>query len=161
MIRPQELAGAFERNLEMIKMQTKGLSHEDSLLQPPFRGNCLNWVLGHIVETRDRILELLGELPIGGEGVRARYGYGSEPVCADGEGVLRLETLLEALERSQERINAALQRITVAELAKETEDHRGKTTVAERLFFLYFHETYHVGQTELLRQLAGTNDKVI
>jgi len=161
MIRPQELAGAFERNLEMIKMQTKGLSHEDSLLQPPFRGNCLNWVLGHIVETRDRILELLGELPIGGEGVRARYGYGSEPVCADGEGVLRLETLLEALERSQERINAALQRITAAELAKETEDHRGKTTVAERLFFLYFHETYHVGQTELLRQLAGTNDKVI
>jgi len=161
MIRPQELAGAFERNLEMIKMQTKGLSHEDSLLQPPFRGNCLNWVLGHIVETRDRILELLGELPIGGEGVRARYGYGSEPVCADGEGVLRLETLLEALERSQERINAALQRITVEELTKETEDHRGKTRVAERLFFLYFHETYHVGQTELLRQLAGTNDKVI
>jgi len=161
MIRPQELAGAFERNLEMIKMQTKGLSHEDSLLQPPFRGNCLNWVLGHIVETRDRILELLGELPIGGEGVRARYGYGSEPVCADGEGVLRLETLLEALERSQERINAALQRITVEELTKETEDHRGKTRVAERLFFLYFHETYHTGQTELLRQLAGVNDKVI
>ncbi len=25
---------------------------------------------------------------------------------------------------------------------------------------MYFHETYHLGQTELLRQLAGTNDKV-
>ena len=34
-------------------------------------------------------------------------------------------------------------------------------TVAERLFFLYFHETYHTGQTELLRQLTGKNDKVI
>ncbi|MGC8787954.1 MAG: hypothetical protein ACP5Q1_11065, partial [Anaerolineae bacterium] len=63
--------------------------------------------------------------------------------------------------KSQERINMALVRITPEELAKETQDHRGKTTVAERLFFLYFHETYHVGQTELLRQLAGTNDKVI
>jgi hypothetical protein len=29
------------------------------------------------------------------------------------------------------------------------------------VFFLYFHETYHVGQTELLRQLAGKNDQVI
>ena len=30
-----------------------------------------------------------------------------------------------------------------------------------RIFFLYFHDTYHVGQTELLRQLAGVGDKVI
>jgi hypothetical protein len=29
------------------------------------------------------------------------------------------------------------------------------------VFFQYFHETYHVGQTELLRQLAGKNDQVI
>jgi uncharacterized damage-inducible protein DinB len=34
-------------------------------------------------------------------------------------------------------------------------------TQADSLFFRYFHETYHVGQTELLRQLAGRNDKVI
>jgi hypothetical protein len=34
-------------------------------------------------------------------------------------------------------------------------------TVGQRLFGLYFHQTYHIGQTELLRQLAGVNDKVI
>ena len=33
--------------------------------------------------------------------------------------------------------------------------------LSERIFFLYFHETYHVGQTELLRQLTGVDDKVI
>ncbi|MBC7261411.1 MAG: DinB family protein [Chloroflexi bacterium] len=161
MISPQELAGAFERNLKIVQAQTKGLRHADSLLQPPFRGNCLNWVLGHLVTNRDRVLTLLGEVPAGNESVQARYGYGSEPVRGEGEGVLRLETLLDMLARSQERINIALARITPEELAKETQDHRGKTTVAERLFFLYFHETYHVGQTELLRQLAGTDDKVI
>jgi len=161
MITPQELAGAFQRNWEIIQAQTKGLSHADSLLQPPFRGNCLNWVLGHLVTNRDRVVTLLGEAPVGNEAVQARYGYGSEPVLGEGEGVLRLETLLDMLARSQERINAALARITPEELSKETQDHRGKTRVAERLFFLYFHETYHVGQTELLRQLAGTNDKVI
>jgi hypothetical protein len=35
------------------------------------------------------------------------------------------------------------------------------TTVGQRVLGLYFHETYHVGQLELLRQLAGTGDKVI
>ncbi|MGC8787158.1 MAG: hypothetical protein ACP5Q1_07005, partial [Anaerolineae bacterium] len=80
MISPQELAGAFERNLEIVQAQTKGLSHADSLLQPPFRGNCLNWVLGHLVTNRDRVLALLGEVPVGNESVQARYGYGSEPV---------------------------------------------------------------------------------
>jgi uncharacterized damage-inducible protein DinB len=34
-------------------------------------------------------------------------------------------------------------------------------TTAEFLHFLLWHETYHAGQTELLRQLSGTNDKVI
>lgn len=161
MISAQQMAGAFDRNLKIVQAQTKGLSHADSLLQLPFRGNCLNWVLGHLVSNRDRVLTLLGEVPVGNEAIQARYGYGSEPVLGDGEGVQRMEVLLEMLGRSQERINAALTRITTEELAKETQDHRGKTTVAERLFFLYFHETYHVGQTELLRQLAGANDKVI
>lgn len=161
MISAQQMAGAFDRNLKIVQAQTKGLSHADSLLQLPFRGNCLNWVLGHLVSNRDRVLTLLGEVPVGNEAIQARYGYGSEPVLGDGEGVQRMEVLLEMLGRSQERINAALTRITTEELSKETQDHRGKTTVAERLFFLYFHETYHVGQTELLRQLAGANDKVI
>jgi len=34
-------------------------------------------------------------------------------------------------------------------------------TVGEWLNFLLWHETYHVGTTEQLRQLAGKNDKVI
>jgi uncharacterized damage-inducible protein DinB len=161
MISPQELASAFERNLGIIKMQTAGLTHQQSLLQPPFRGNCLNWVLGHILETRDGILRTLGQEPILSDKERARYGYGSEPVRGDGADILRLEKMLELLERSQKGIEAGLQRITPEQLAKETRDHRGVVTIAQRLFFQYFHETYHVGQTELLRQLAGTNDKVI
>jgi hypothetical protein len=45
MITAKDLIGASERNLGIIKAQTEGLSHADSLLQLPFRGNCLNWVL--------------------------------------------------------------------------------------------------------------------
>ncbi len=34
-------------------------------------------------------------------------------------------------------------------------------SVGAWLHFLLWHETYHVGQMEYLRQLAGVNDKVI
>ncbi len=161
MITAQDLAEAFARNLNVIQRQTKGLTHQDSLLQLPFRGNCLNWVLGHIAGNRNRVLRILGREPALSEAEAARYGYGSEPVCGEGEGVLRLERLIAALEDSQARIEAGLQRITSEELARELKNPWGTATAAQTLFFLYYHETYHTGQTELLRQLAGTDDKVI
>ena len=161
MISTQELLEAFARNLNIIQAQTEGLSHEQCLLQPPFRGNCMNWVLGHMAETRNSLLKTLGEKPILTEKECARYGHGSEPVCADGEGVIKLGRLLAMLQHSQERIAVALPRLTAEVLAKKVKDHRGEVPLGNRLFFLYFHETYHTGQTELLRQLAGTDDKVI
>ncbi len=161
MISTQELLEAYGRNLNIIQQQTRGLSHEQCLLQPPFRGNCMNWVLGHIAETRNSLLKTLGEEPMMTPTECARYGHGSEPVCADGEGAITLERLLALLQHSQERLAVALPRLTAEDLQKMVKDHRGQVTLSNRLFFLYFHETYHTGQTELLRQLAGTNDKII
>ncbi len=161
MITTKELAEAFERNWKVIGQQVQGLTHEHSLLQPPFRGNCLNWVLGHMLDTRNAVLLALGAGPLGGEGHWKRYGHGSDPVCGDAPDVVRLEKLLELLGQSQEVINARMPRLSEEELARKTRDHRGEVTLAQRLFFLYFHDTYHCGQTELLRQLAGTNDHII
>jgi hypothetical protein len=73
MIAPELLAELFAINYRVIRRQVDGLTHEDSLLQLPFRGNCLNWVLGHIVATRNRALALLGEPPIWSEAEAARY----------------------------------------------------------------------------------------
>jgi uncharacterized damage-inducible protein DinB len=161
MITNEELLEAFARNWDIIQRQTEGLSHEQCLLQLPFRGNCMNWVLGHIASNRNSLLKALGEKPIMTEQEAARYGHGSEPVCADGEDVIKLERLLSMLQQSEERIAGALPRLTPQDLAKMVKDHRGEITLGNRLFFLYYHETYHVGQTELLRQLAGKNDKII
>ena len=161
MISTQELLEAYGRNLSVIQSQMKGLSHEQCLLQLPFRGNCMNWILGHIAETRNSLLKTLGEEPILTEKECARYGHGSEPVGADGQRAIESERLLRLLEKSQERLAMALPRLTAADLARKVKDHRGEVPLGNRLFFLYFHETYHTGQTELLRQLAGTNDKII
>lgn len=154
MITASDLASAMARNLDTIQEYTKGLTHADSLRQPPFRGNCMNWVLGHIADTRNLILQQLGEEPILSEAECKRYGYGSEPICADGEDILKLDRLLALLAEAQVRIAAALERATPETLAQEVQSFLGKTTLGRLLFFLYYHETYHLGQLELLRELA-------
>lgn len=154
MITPLDLSGAMARNLGTIKNQTKDLSHADSVLQPPVKGNCMNWVLGHIVENRSNMLKLLGQPAILTDAQAKRYGYGSEPVCGDGDDVIKLDTLLALLEQSQQAIEAVLAKITPEELGKEMKAFYGDTTLGQFLFFLYWHETYHVGQTELLREVA-------
>jgi hypothetical protein len=38
----------------------------------------------------------------------------------------------------------------------------GRTaTRADQIMFRYFHDTYHTGQTDVIRQLSGKSDKVI
>lgn len=161
MITTTDLIGGLERNLGIIQAQTKGLSQADSLLQLPFRGNCLNWVLGHLADNRNTMLLCLGEEAILGEAHARRYGYGSEPVCGDGDDILTLEQLLTALEQGQSALAARLQNATGEELAGEVQSFLGTTTLGQLIFFLFWHESYHVGQPEFLRQLAGTDDKVI
>jgi hypothetical protein len=159
MITTADFIKALERNLDTIKSQTQGLTHADSVLQLPFRGNCLNWGLGHIATSRSIMLKALGEKPILNEAQLKRYGYGSEPVCADGEDILTLEQLLTVLEQSQQALTASLHKISAEELAREAQSFLGTTTLGQLVFFLYYHQTYHTGQTEALRQLAGKDDK--
>ena len=90
-----------------------------------------------------------------------RYKRDSDPVTQADEGTMTLEELLTWLDCSQERIASALSKMDEADLAREYASGNRKTTLGQRVFFLYFHETYHVGQTELFRQLAGKGDKII
>ncbi|NLG50098.1 MAG: DinB family protein [Chloroflexi bacterium] len=154
MITPQEMAGLFAINTQMIKSQTDGLTHADSVLQPPIQGNCLNWVLGHILDTRNGIVQQLGQPALISEAQAKRYGYGSEPVCADGDDILKLEQILALLEQSQQMIDAALANITQEELDRQVQTYMGPKPLKFYLNLYYRHETYHLGQTEILRELA-------
>lgn len=150
------IARFFALNHRVIHLQINGLTHEESLLQPQFRGNCLNWVLGHIVATRNSALTLLGEDPVWSDEEAARYANDSEPITG-GEGALRLEKITADLDRSQERLTAALKHVSADALAQAD----GEQSPGERLAWLFWHEAYHTGQTEYLRQIAGKDDKVI
>jgi uncharacterized damage-inducible protein DinB len=156
----RQLTDALERNTQIIARQVAGLSHSDSLIQPPVRGNCLNWVLGHIAVHRDFMLEALCLDRVLDDAAKARYDRGSAPILGEDEGVLTLDTLLEAINEAQRRLAQALGRATEGDLNLPAPGSE-PSTVAEHVSFLHWHETYHLGQTEFLRQLAGTDDQVI
>ena len=157
------LKGIIERNYGVIQRQIKGLTHEHSLIQPPFRGNCMNWVLGHLVVSRERILIMIGSPTVWTPEQRARYERDAEPIV-DGMDALPFDKIVADLTTSQERICSWLESCTLEELNAQVIPHNIPTNAAplwEWMEFLLWHEAYHLGNLELLRQLAGMNDKVI
>ena len=161
MITPKLLAESYALNLRLLQMQTDGLTDEDCLVESPYNINTLNWVLGHIAVNRDNVLVLLGEEPVLDEASTGRYQRGSEPVTGSDAGVLTLSELLGALAAGQERINSAVSKLGEDDLAREVPVGEGTMPLGQRLFGFYFHDTYHTGQTDLLRQVAGANDQVL
>ena len=144
----------FGINYVVLKKNLDGVSHEESLIQPKGGGNCLNWVLGHIVATRDNVAQLLNQEPVWSKEISAIYQRGSDPL-REGSDAQPLETIVADLERSQERLVAGLSTISEPELSAPSPDKSAAETVGELLFVLQFHEAYHAGQTGLLRRMAG------
>jgi len=137
-------------NHRALGMNVNGLDHEDSLLQPPGGGNCLNWVAGHIVANRTYILQMLGENPVWSEDQMKSYERGSKPI-QDGTRAAKFESILADFEKSQERIQSGLGKLKDEDLGRK----QGEQTLGDSLHFFQFHEAYHIGQAGLLRRMAG------
>ena len=149
------LTKLFEINHQAILVNAEGITDAEALIQPEPGGNCMNWVVGHIVSSREGMLRLLGEPAVLSPELAERYKRGSAPVtkasAAKGDGV-PFSKLMEALSTSQERL---LHGITKADEAKWNEAVPSFGTAREAVHFLHFHEAYHAGQIALLRRLAG------
>jgi hypothetical protein len=161
MITIQDFIRLLSIEHNMIHTQTEGLTQADTLIQPQPSGNCMNWVLGHLLDNQSTLLTLLGkESPVDSVLVE-RYLRDSDPVTGEGPGVLTLERLLDGLDRIQAALIARLGEMSDADFIREIEFHGRSVSVGWRVVFLNFHFTYHVGQLELLRQLAGRPEKLI
>ena len=158
MTTPEKVATLLKGTHWIIHAEAEGLTHADSLAQPEFGHNCFNWVLGHIVEGRSRMLSALDLPPALTEEQAARYRRDSEPVVDDDTAVA-LDTLLAALDDSQERLLAALETVT-DETWQTIFSEAHDMTIGDRLDGLHWHETYHTGQLNILRQITQ-DDKVI
>jgi hypothetical protein len=161
MISAATLADAFKRNATLVKTECEGLSHADSLLQPQPRGNCLNWVVGHMLTGRNSLLAALNAPFRVADERLDPYQRESAPITAEGDGVVPLAQLLEWLTEGQTHLSERIAALTDADIEKEFMLGTRLIPLSDFAFFLYFHDTYHVGQTSYLRQLAGKNDHTL
>jgi hypothetical protein len=159
MISTEHVNKIFERGWWVIERQTDGVTHTESLLQPEFRANCMNWVLGHLLFERQIVLEMLGIEAVAPKEITERYAFDSEPITTDSEGVIELPELLGYLKESGRLMAEGF--ASLDENSWVSPVNEKGTPMWERMEFLAWHEGYHVGQLELLRQLAGKDDKVI
>lgn len=148
------LSTQIHYNLGALKMNLEGLTNEESLIQPQPAGNCLNWIVGHILANRAGILGLLGQEPVWNEEEAEPYQRGSEPLT-DPALAKNLNDLVAMLETSQESILAGLSEISDEALRAPAPSGKEGETVETGFAGLVFHEAYHVGETGILRRLLG------
>jgi uncharacterized damage-inducible protein DinB len=144
----------FGTNYQVLKKNLQDVTHEESLRQPEGGGNCLNWVLGHIVATRNVVLEMLQQEPVWSKEVVDSYKRGSAPI-RDDSYAQPLDKIVADLDRTQDRLVAGLTEASEVQLSAPSAEKAPGDTVGETLFILQFHEAYHAGQTGLLRRMAG------
>lgn len=150
---PTQYINRIESTSRSIKMKTEGLTHADSMKQLPFPANCMNWNIGHIMVYREEYLGVI-------EGVRgadpaefAIYGAGSEPL-SDSARAIPLDILIERIYASSERLKRVFQSLPPEKLSESHQSHAGNTLDDYLHFYVVFHEAYHLGQLEILRELA-------
>lgn len=151
----QALLHLIQLNEYSLQKQIDGITHDEALRQLPFEGNSLNWVVGHIVESRNYMLTLLEKPCVWSEEECRLYAPRSEPITGPESEHYHWETIVTAAEESLTRIRSRLQdRADEAFMV-------GEEPLGQQLMRLVWHEAYHIGQTEILRQLAEKADRVL
>jgi uncharacterized damage-inducible protein DinB len=142
---------------QCVKANTAGVTQEESLVQPQQDGNCLNWVVGHLVCIYNNAIPLFGQEPVMDKAVLQRYDRGSAPI-KDAHDALPLAQLLEAWNELAARVDAGLANLTPEYLdqpAPFSPSGNPDETVRSLMTTLLFHQAYHSGQIGVLRRVAG------
>jgi hypothetical protein len=144
----------------VITRNLDGLDHGTSLVSPG-GANCANWVLGHILNARGVVHELLGQPPVLAESEAAPYRRGSRPGEQPAEAWLALEDLAGRLDLSQARLFEGFDSRSAEQwqqiLSAGPFENR---SLRELVVFFALHESYHAGQLGLLRQPLGLSGAI-
>lgn len=154
---PKSLVTQFTFNHRAFSRNVAGITADESVWAPAGGGNCLNWVAGHIVATRDGLLQVLGAPPCWKSEAAKRYARGGTPItgAADAEP---WENLLRLFDESQKLVVEKVSSLDANALAAAPPPDRNpfrSDDIHELIATYTFHESYHVGQTGLLRRLLG------
>ncbi len=158
---PASILRTFETNYSALMANLDGISDDEALILPKPAGNPINWVVGHILISRDVILTAMSEKHVMKDEESVHYKRGAE--VEDVNALIPLSKLIESFQLSQERLKAGLSRLGEKDINKpggSGENDRNQSSLADQLSFIQFHETYHIGQTGLLRRLVGKKGSI-
>jgi uncharacterized damage-inducible protein DinB len=140
----------LEKNLE-------GISHQESLVTPQSGGSCLNWVVGHVSRARNQALELFGQKPMfPGEDFDAYDDNGGKQFTR--ESATPFEELKRRYKALQQPLVEGLNGMSDEAMARPapfSPTGNPQETMESLLAAFAFHESYHIGQTGILRRIAG------
>ncbi len=139
----------------VIEKNIYGLTHDESLTQPTAYGNCLNWVMGHIVRTRIQQAQMLGLQPP--YAIEDYNAYDTAPVT-DASQAMSWNTLVEQFRALQSQVDEGLGKLTTEQMAARapfSPTNNPDETIGSLLAGLSYHEAYHAGQLGLLRRVVG------
>jgi uncharacterized damage-inducible protein DinB len=142
---------------QVVRLNVQGVTHKESLTRPTPGGNCLNWVLGHLLGVYNDVLPRVGQKPVMDKDVLKRYARGTPPI-EDPTEALDVQELLTGWDEATKRMDAGLAGLTAEDLARPVPNSPGgnpNETVRSLLATVLFHQAYHAGQTGILRRIAG------
>jgi uncharacterized damage-inducible protein DinB len=151
MLESKFLTEIYTTSYNALKNNVNSITHSQSLQQPSWGGNCLNWIVGHIVIARLNFLTLLEIESVWGWNEIRLYIPGSSPI-AENSPALNFEKMVADLDLTQTQLLEALSKSTPAVLNRQVEDDSQQMTLGALLAHYCLHENFHVGQTEILRQ---------
>ena len=134
------LVNYFIFTTDKLNEVMEGITHETSLVRPSPKGNNINWLLGHLVITRDNMTKVLCSQNICGEETTALYREGT-PVTTAATAKNTIE-LLKIFNDNNELLMNGLQKLDLS----DNPDRE------KRIAYLAFHEAYHTGQIGILRR---------
>lgn len=155
-LKAQEVLRDFEFHTMLIHRFVDGITHEESVSQLPFEHNCMNWILGHIVTNRSHVLETVGAAHAWQEEIRALYHTGTAPVTPESPSI-RFENLISYLDESVEFLKAALEDVSEEWLEENHTNYRGEKTRYAHVTSFHWHESFHLGQLEILKAFIESN----
>ncbi|MFQ5550850.1 MAG: DinB family protein [Gemmatimonadales bacterium] len=150
----QALKSQYSLFYHTVAMNTEGMTHEDSMIQPAPAGNCANWILGHLVGAQNMIMDVIGEVPVWESDTLANAG--GEPITDESQAI-DWDTARSKLLGSQNRCLAAIENLTDEQLDKGGYSNPlgGEITLGGLINFFAYHQAYHAGQLGISRRLAG------
>lgn len=146
----------FEFNAMTMSRLLADVTAEESLTHVDAAGKNLNWIVGHLVTARAKLLAALGNEPRWYGEMMAVYG-GKDTGTYSDAAARPLVDLQKLFAETQNRFTETLPKI--AEKLNDPCDAlphvKEGGTLADRVGAFACHEAYHIGQIALMRRLLG------